>query len=93
MPMDYIVPKEKHLMAFSVRKIHFDPLVKPEASFPRNPHGVAHANVEISTDYFKNSDWITLRAEGREIDLSPDEQQSLIRKLISRFPLDAMSGI
>jgi len=61
----------------------------------RNPHGYTHRPVEVSFNYYdERSGWASLRTTvGNKVDLSPQEQAALIRLLISRFPLDGLSGV
>jgi len=79
-------------MSFSAREIHFDRLAPQEPS-RRNPSGISHNKVAVSFDYYTTGSWITLRAGNDEIDLTPDEQRELVKLLVGRFPLDALSGI
>ena len=75
----------------SGRIVHFA-VLSPKRS-RKTPHNTAQYEVEISFNNFGVDGWATIRQNGKEIDLGPEELSLLTSLLVERFPLDALSGV
>lgn len=73
------------------RLIHYAQL-SPKGKRRRHPHGGTHYKVELSFDSLGVDGWVTIRQNGKEIDLGPEEVRLLTQLLVSRYPLDALAG-
>ncbi|MGE3483597.1 MAG: hypothetical protein AB7L09_02575 [Nitrospira sp.] len=74
------------------RLIHYAVLT-PKGPRRKHPFGGPQREVEVSFDRLGEDGWISIRQHGKEVDLGPDEVRRLLRLLVNRYPLDAMSGV